>query len=572
LFAAALNYLDRQLLAAVAPLVKAEFHLTNQDYGVVLLAFSLTYAFSSPFIGLFIDRVGLTIGISSAVSAWSLVGAVTAFVHGFPGLLAMRAFLGVAESAIMPGSGKVTGSYLRPREYAIGSALNQIGLSIGGVMAPLVVGLLAVRYGWRSVFLLCGTFGFIWDARIAEREIHSGKWRGPLHGIPIALKDLFDTAGVRTTAASAVFLNRVPERDAEVVRRLKKAGAVILGKLNMDEFAYSFTSETSHFGPVHNPWKLNHTPGGSSSGSAAAVAAKMCFAALGSDTGGSIREPASFCGVAGLKPTYGRVSTAGVIPLSWTLDHIGPLCRTVRDTSIVYATIAGFDEGDPESLAESQSSGRRIGNNISSWRLGMPQAPFLEQLDPDIDSIWKEAVRVLVRLTSGVRDDVKVPVIADSPVLPVEAYAYHEANLSKTPELYNPRIRANLMRGAPISASAYARGRREIAELRTRSSKMFESVELIITPTTPRLAGALDPDGKPDPLFLRNTRPFNLNGLPAISVPCGFSRGGLPVGLQITGPHLAESRVFALAQAFESATQWHKRSPGDHPLDKASIY
>jgi aspartyl-tRNA(Asn)/glutamyl-tRNA(Gln) amidotransferase subunit A len=399
------------------------------------------------------------------------------------------------------------------------------------------------------------------QAAAAEREIRSGKWRGPMHGIPVALKDLFDTAGIRTTAASAVFADRIPTKDAEVVRRLKEAGAVVLGKLNMDEFAYSFTSESSHFGPTHNPWKLGYITGGSSSGSAAAVAAGLCYAALGSDTGGSIREPASYCGVVGLKPTYGLVSTNGVIPLSWTLDHVGPICRTTWDAAIVLSVIAGSDAGDPNSLdAPPADYARAMDAKVSSFRLGIPRAEFYDDLDAEIQAAMTAALHVLSGLTKDSRD-VRLPNITNSPVLPVEAYTFHAQTLAITPNLYHPRIRANLQRGAAITSAAYAQARRDIDQLRRDVVKVFDEVDLLITPTTPRLPVPLDPDRTPDQAMLRNTRPFNLNGLPAITLLCGFSTGGLPIGIQIAGPRLGESKLLALANAFEQATDWRNRRP-----------
>ncbi len=213
------------------------------------------------------------------------------------------------------------------------------------------------------------------EARAAEAEIQQGRWKGPLHGIPIALKDLVDTAGVRTTAASGVFKDRVPTQDAEVVRRLRAAGAVLLGKLNMHEFAYGGSSAISYFGPVRNPWNVAYSPGGSSGGSAAAVAAQLCYAAIGSDTGGSVREPAGYCGIVGLKPTYGRVSTSGVIPLSWSLDHIGPMTRTVMDTALMLQVIAGYDPQDPGSIdLPIPDYVATIAASTSSLRLGIPRA------------------------------------------------------------------------------------------------------------------------------------------------------------------------------------------------------
>src|SRR6266850_7914773 len=272
-------------------------------------------------------------------------------------------------------------------------------------------------------------------ARSAEAEINRDAWKGPLHGIPVAVKDLLDTAGVRTTAGSALFKDRVPQQDAEVVRRLNAAGAVLLGKLNMHEFAFGASSAFSYFGAVRNPWNLAYSPGGSSGGSAAAVAARLCYAAIGSDTGGSIREPASYCGIVGLKPTYGRVSTAGAIPLSWSLDHLGPMTRTVTDAALLLQVIAGYDAQDPGSIdlpVPDYLAG--IEASTSSLRLGIPTDYFYENLHPDLQLALPDALGVLKKLTRTQRDI--APLAADGTyasvmnpyvaVLNAEAYEYHK--------------------------------------------------------------------------------------------------------------------------------------------------
>jgi aspartyl-tRNA(Asn)/glutamyl-tRNA(Gln) amidotransferase subunit A len=407
------------------------------------------------------------------------------------------------------------------------------------------------------------------QARELAAEAQRGHWRGPLHGIPIALKDLFDTAGVRTTAASAIFADRVPSEDAEVVRRLKAAGAIILGKLNMHEFAYGDTSAQSHFGPVHNPWKLDRVTGGSSGGSAAAVSAGLCYGALGSDTGGSIRQPAAYCGIVGLKPTYGLVSTRGVIPLSWSMDHVGPMCRTVADVALLLEPIAGYDPLDTNSLDTAiPDYATAMRQKISAMRLGIPRALFYEKLDPEIEQAVSDALRVLAGLTATSRD-VELPPFKTLPVVGAEAYAFHAPYFSKTPELYQPMTRRRLEAGSQVSAAAYIEGRRELDRLRRTVAGVFSTVDLLITPTTPILPvtiqEAIDNPSTPVPggvpLSLRNTQPFDVYGLPTISLPCGFSHSGLPIGLQISGPHLGERTVLALAHAFEQATEWHRRSP-----------
>ena len=404
------------------------------------------------------------------------------------------------------------------------------------------------------------------QARELENEQQSGKWRGPLHGVPIGLKDLIDTAGVRTTAASAIFANRVPAEDAEVVRRLKAAGAVLVGKLNMHEFAYGDTSVPSHYGPVHNPWNLDRIAGGSSGGSASAVAAELCYGALGSDTGGSIRQPSAYCGIVGLKPTYGRVSTRGVIPLSWSLDHIGPMCRTVADAALLLGAIAGYDPRETTSIdAPVPDYTHALRTKVSGFRLGIPRAIFYEQLDPEIAAAVDKAIDVLGKLTAGVHD-VRLPAYENPPVLAAEAYAYHLPHLSKTPELYQPLTRARLESGAKITAAAYIQGRRELDHLRRAVQETFATVDLLKTPTTPVPPATIENAKLATPPVgisssLRNTSPFDVYGLPTISIPCGYTSSGLPIGVQISGPHLGELQVLALAHAYEQATDWHTRRP-----------
>jgi aspartyl-tRNA(Asn)/glutamyl-tRNA(Gln) amidotransferase subunit A len=406
------------------------------------------------------------------------------------------------------------------------------------------------------------------EAHDAEAEIQKGKWRGPLHGVPIALKDLFDTAGVRTTAGSGVFKDRVPEQDAEVVRRLRAAWAVLLGKLNMHEFAYGGTSVATYFGAVHNPWNLDRIAGGSSGGSAAAVAAGLCYGALGSDTGGSIRQPAAYCGLAGLKPTYGRVSTRGVIPLSWSLDHVGPICRTVGDAALLLQGIAGYDPQETNSVdVPVPDYTQALRAKISPMRLGVPRRVFFEQIDAEIAAAVNQAIEVLRKMTAGVRD-VELPPYQTLPVVPAEAYAYHAPYVNKTPELYQPSVRERVESGKNITAEAYIEGRRELDRLRRAVREVFTAVHLLITPTTPVPPATIGESAQADVrppggvgFSLRNTQPFDIFGLPAISVPCGFTSSGLPIGLQISGPHWGEPAVLALAHAYEQATEWHTRRP-----------
>jgi aspartyl-tRNA(Asn)/glutamyl-tRNA(Gln) amidotransferase subunit A len=408
------------------------------------------------------------------------------------------------------------------------------------------------------------------EARAAEDEIVRGKWRGPLHGIPIALKDLIDTAGVRTTSASALHENRVPTEDAEVVRRLRRAGAVFVGKTNLHEFAYGGSSLVSHFGDVHNPWDVSRIAGGSSGGSAASVPSGMCCAAIGTDTAGSIREPAALCGCVGLKPTYGRVPSRGVIPLSTSLDHVGPLVATVDDAAIVLQAIAGYDPDDITSndvpVADYISATKE---DTKSLRVGVPRVYFFEDLDPEVASAMEHALRGIETLVREVRE-VHIEVPTDRVLQAAESYAYHAESVAKNPDLYKAETLRRIRTGENISAADYIGRRSELEQERRTIRKVFSTVDLLITPTTPIPAPSIaELKATPEALrpaelkLLRNTRPFNVWGLPAISVPCGFTQSGLPIGLQIAGPHWREDLVLRLAHVYEQATAWHKRQTAD---------
>jgi aspartyl-tRNA(Asn)/glutamyl-tRNA(Gln) amidotransferase subunit A len=404
------------------------------------------------------------------------------------------------------------------------------------------------------------------DAQLAEAEIMKGRWRGPLHGIPVGLKDLFDTVGVRTTAASAFFADRVPTEDAEVVRRLKAAGAVIVGKQNMQEFAYGATSAASHFGAVHNPWNRDYVPGGSSGGSAAAVSASLCYGALGSDTGGSIRIPASFCGIVGLKPSYGRVSTRGVIPLSWSFDHVGPLTRTVLDAAVLLQAIAGYDPQEVSSVDRPVPTfAAAVKRGASSLRVGVPRENFFTGLNPDVESAVAQALSVLSKLTAGVQD-VILPVNPEvnATVMLAEAFAFHAERVREAPHRFQAAVLGRLQQGATIDTATYIVRRREVQQMRQAAPGLFAHVDLLVTPTVPLLP-VLIADARDDEasvaLYARNTRPFNAYGLPAVSVPCGFAKNGFPIGLQIVGPPWGEESVLRLANAYEQATDWQTRRP-----------
>jgi len=405
------------------------------------------------------------------------------------------------------------------------------------------------------------------QARALEAELARGQRRGPLHGIPLALKDNIDTAGILTTAASAVYADRIPTEDAECVRKLRDAGAVFLGKLNMHEFAYGGTSAVTHYGPVHNPWDLDFNPGGSSGGSAAAVAARLCAAALGTDTAASVRFPAACCGVAGLKATHGLASIRGIVPLSEFHDHVGPLARSVADCALVMAALAGFDPLDPVSIRTEREDYRAaIGSDVRALRIGVPRAPFFEQLDPEIDAAVSRALEALVDLTSGATRDVQVAAPETYALLDAETYAYHAPLVADAAKraLYQPLTLSRIMNGANVSAQTYIEQHRRMTIARNTIGEVFADVDVLVAPTCmvmPETIAAVLANPAREGSLIRNTLPFNVFGIPAISVPCGFTQAGLPIGMQIIGPRLGEARVLALAHAYEQATDWHRREP-----------
>ena len=397
----------------------------------------------------------------------------------------------------------------------------------------------------------------------ADRELAAGVDRGPLHGIPIALKDLFLTRGVRTTAGSRLYENFVPDYDATVVERLRAAGAVILGKLNMHEMAYGITSANPHFGPVRNPWNPEHSPGGSSGGSAAAVAARMVYVAMGSDTGGSIRIPAAFCGTVGLKPTYGRVSRYGALPLGWSLDHMGPLTRTVRDAALVLNAIAGRDAKD------STSSRRPVadyvpeeGCSIRGLRVGIPENFYFERVDADVERAVRGAIARAESLGASVRP-VQLPDVAAlnavaRVVLLAEASAMAGPALARR-ELFGGDVLALFDQGRLVPATDYIDAQRLRKIMRRDFHRIWNEIDCLMTPTTPNVAPKIGDTtvrlgGRDEDVRLATTRlvrGINALGYPALSLPCGISGGGLPIGVQIVGAAFAEATVLRLGAALE---------------------
>jgi aspartyl-tRNA(Asn)/glutamyl-tRNA(Gln) amidotransferase subunit A len=389
-------------------------------------------------------------------------------------------------------------------------------------------------------------------------DARGGDGVGVLHGIPIALKDNIDTAGLKTTAGSRIFENRVPTEDAEVTRRLKGAGIVLLGKLNLDEMAFEGTGTTSCFGPVHNPWNLAHISGGSSAGSAAAVAAGLCYGSVGSDDGGSVRIPGAFCGVVGFKTTYGRVSTRGVVPSAYSLDTIGPITRTVEDAAVMLQVLAGFDPLDSITLnAPIPDYLAAIGQPIHELRIGVPREYFFEQLHPDVASSVDKAIALLRPKVKDVRE-VKLPRFQFVPNgdYNVELYHFQKPYFDAHPELYHPWSREELEGVKTVQTIPYIETLKRIRDCRRDIRFIFEQVDILLLPTmrepAPLITETVNRTHRRPP---SNTSAFNRFGTPAMTVPCGFSKDGLPIGLQIVGPAFREPRVLSVAYVFQQATE-----------------
>jgi aspartyl-tRNA(Asn)/glutamyl-tRNA(Gln) amidotransferase subunit A len=405
-------------------------------------------------------------------------------------------------------------------------------------------------------------------ARQAAVEIRQGKWRGPLHGIPFGLKDLFETEGIRTTAGSLFFAENIPTEDAYVVQKLKRAGAVILGKLNLHEIALGVTNENPHYGTCRNPWDERRITGGSSGGSAAALAAGFCLGALGSDTGGSIRIPSSLCGTVGLKPTYGRVSLRGVIPLSWNLDHAGPMARRVRDAALILQAIAGYDEADPSSIDHPVDDYTRyIEAGVSGWQVILAAGEYFEQADDEVRKAVQGAAEVFRGLGAQVSEvelpEVRLAAQSNGLMTTSDAASFHQERMEAEPEKFGADVLERLKMGAAYTSGEYARARRTQAVLRRVYERFFSEWDILLcpaTPTTAPLIGAQDAVSRARQLT-RFTAPFNFTGLPALVLPCGFSAEGLPLGLQIIARPWAESTILRAGFAYERATGWHERRP-----------
>ena len=413
------------------------------------------------------------------------------------------------------------------------------------------------------------------QAKQAEAEIVRGNYKGPLHGIPIGLKDLFDTKGIRTTAGSKIMAERVPTEDGQVVSLLNHAGAILLGKLNMHEFAFGITNVNPHYGPARNSWNKDRITGGSSGGSGTATAAGLCAAALGSDTGGSIRIPACFCGIVGLKPTYGRVSKRGVMPLSWSLDHVGPMTRTVEDAALMLQVIAGYDTEDPGStdIAVPNYSAE-MAKGIKGMRIAVLRGSYVLPMDADIENAFEESIKILKGLGAIVTDPVELPYIEDTlsaniTIISSEAATVHQTEMDGRPHDYGEDVLARLSIGRDHPATAYITARNTQRQMRVQLMDSLANYDALMLPMMPLGAPSI---GQNDVLVggkvldvraavTRYTQPFNLTGFPAISVPCGFTDDALPIGFQLAAKPFEESALLRIAHAYERATEWHKQRP-----------
>ena len=405
-------------------------------------------------------------------------------------------------------------------------------------------------------------------------EIQAGNYRGSLHGIPVGLKDLFNTAGVRTTSGSRIFDNFVPKEDCTVAARFHQAGAVLLGKLNMHPFAYGPTGENSDYGHMHNPWDSEMVAGGSSGGSGSAVAAGQCTITMGSDTGGSIRIPSALCGIVGLKPTYGLVSRHGLTPLSWTLDHPGPMVRTVEDAALTMNVIAGHDPKDVASAhADVPDYTTALSGDVRGLRIGVPREYFEVPMDPQVDRSVRDAIDLLADMGATVTE-VSLPMFSNAfpistAILMAEATAINRDLLATDADKMYPPVRLRLEAGLFISAAEYLRAQQARSLLNREALRLLDQVDLLAGPTepvtAPKLLAAQVQAGEhmvgTVPALTQFTRPHNITGFPAISIPCGFSDSGFPIGLQLAGRPFDEVTVLRAAHAYEQATDWHQRRP-----------
>ena len=427
----------------------------------------------------------------------------------------------------------------------------------------------------KSFITVCGDQA-LEAARAAEAELMAGRVAGPLHGVPYGPKDLYNTKGIKTTGGSKILADSVPAADSTVVARLGAAGMLVLGKLNMHEFAYGPEGLNAHYGDAWNPWdaSTHRVAGGSSSGSGVAVAAGLCPAALGSDTGGSIRIPCSLCGISGIKPTYGRVSRAGVLPLSWSMDHAGPMARTVADCALMLRAMAGYDPADPTtSVLPVPDYAAALTGEVKGLRVGLLRAHFTDVAAPEVRMAVDAAAKQLEQ-AGAVVDEVNLTEVvhvaaASFAIVATEALAYHAGWLRARAADYQPDVRERLKMGALVSGVHYVRGQQVRQLVRREVDAALARRDVLLAPATPIPAPVLGEkeahlgDGKSDvrSALIRLTRPFNFSGHPACSVPCGFTAGGLPIGMQVVGRPFDEATVLRVGDAYQRRTDWHARRP-----------
>jgi aspartyl-tRNA(Asn)/glutamyl-tRNA(Gln) amidotransferase subunit A len=403
-------------------------------------------------------------------------------------------------------------------------------------------------------------------ARTADEAFERSGPTGPLHGLPVAVKDNIDTAGIRTTAGSLFFERRVPDRSATVVERLIQAGAVLLGKTALHEFAFGATTQNPHYGCCRNPWDLQRVPGGSSGGSGAALAGDLCAAALGTDTGGSVRIPAALNGSSALRPTPGCVSTFGMFPVSWTLDTVGPMARSVADVADLFSVLAGFDPADPGSVAGA-SQPLEAGDAPEGLRIGMPREFFFDEVDPDVLSAVRAGIEALSGMGARV-EEIDLPGAANaleiaSGIALAEALAVHRERLEHEPDGYGEDLRRRLGSGLAASAADYALHRQEGRIWARTVSELLKGVDLIITPVTPIVAPLADGADTIETTrqLTRFTYGWSLAGVPALALPCGFSADGMPIGMQLAAAPWREWTLLAVGRAFQEETDWHTQEP-----------
>jgi len=401
-----------------------------------------------------------------------------------------------------------------------------------------------------------------------DKDVSSSLDGKPLYGIPIAVKDLYDTKGIRSTSGSKFFADNIPVEDAFVVQKIKNAGAHIIGKTNTHEVALGVTNNNPHFGACRNPWDVTRSPGGSSGGSAVAVATGMALAALGTDTGGSIRIPASLCGVVGLKPTFGRVSLRGILPLSWNLDHAGPITCRVEDAALMLQVMSGYDESDPVSInTQPADYSSHLGDGMNDCRIALAVGNYVGASDPEILEAVRTAGLVLQEQGASIvevnMNFLGEAALANGLMTQADGAAFHRERLREHPDWFGADVRQRLETGAAFTSSEYSLARRTQAEVKRSFDQLFEQYDLFLLPTTPIPAPVLEGEDAVERArqLTRFTAPFNLTGLPALSVPCGFTKEGLPIGLQIVSRAWDEAGALRAGYAFQEATEWHKMKP-----------